>query len=501
MNLLAKRAGQLLFGAVLFFFLSCDDDSFLLGIKGKTKFQGVYAELSFSGDKSKVLLMDSVVTDQYNLASNTYRLLLGEYHDPEFGTVTSSVYAQFQPNDPTFFDWENENLDVDSLSVQLLFDFYMYGPQGGDLDETVTVYRLLDTLSVFQRYFFNSTAVYDPTPLGVLKLKAREIDIKYSIDNPTDQQDFLLQGRLDLFDNGEFADELLGYLSSRDSALIGANIPDYFRPQFRGLVFVPSASTRMLGFTPTKVTGNLTQPTSRLILHYHDTEKLEDDSLTTSLYFTPFDFVYSAAFNHIETQREGDLAGLTLADADVPFSPPSDKRYIQNGSAVMTALNISEFYDFTDTIEHMIINSVEISIGVETPPTGISPPNTLYAMMLKETSDGKVVFVEMDTKSDSLAMLKQYVFTDYVNFAVANEASKSSPLTLTYDSNTKRYYGYSTLFFQNLFDKRDDPETHITYVGLYPVSPAIGKSVDRAVLNANDMKLKIYYTTPNLSNL
>lgn len=527
MNLLAKRAGLVLAAAVLFL-VSCEDDSFLLGFKGKPKFEGVYHEIVFDGEKSSVLLLDSVYTDQYALSADpvnlqAYQFMLGQYNDPEFGTVRAEFFAQFQPNNsptnPPYFNTEDEPLDLDSVTVQLLFNYYVYGPEQ-DMHERVTVYRLgegeiteEDSLTFFRRYFNYSTTPYTPTPLGELSFDMSQLVYELASDAGGDSS-FYLKGTLgSKFDDDDepgwmFAKELFLYVNSTgDSALVGENMEE-FRKQFFGLAFVPAQSSRILGFNP--VHGS-----SQLTMHYHTPT---EDSLTLSFYFTPYPYVSSNGFNNITTSRTGDLAGISEPYA--PYYPASGKRYIQDGSTVVTELDLSDFYSFVDTLDNIIINSAELSVDVISPPSGMGPPSSLYGMIMKE-KDNKIVPLEMDVAADSIKMIQfaSNVFTELISFAISSELSNQSPLTLSYDKNSGKYTGYATMFFQKLFDNKDKPEYNIEHIGLYPATAPIltlisgrasaapvlrsaaGNEVDRAIFNSSGIKLKVYYTKPNLSNL
>lgn len=533
MNLLAKRAGLVLAASVLFL-LSCDDDSFLLGIKGKPRYQGAYHEIKFEGTRSSVLLLDSVVTDQYSLSTDPppgvafpvagYRYMLGEYNDPEFGTVRSELFAQFQPSSSPapYFNTANEPLVLDSVTVQLLFDYYVYGPEE-DMSERIAVYEmseaiyeLADTLSVFARYFNYSTTLYSATPLAELSFDMKQLVYDLANDAGRDSS-FYLKGTIgSKLDDDDapgwvFAKRLFLYVNSTgDSALVGANARE-FRNQFYGLAFIPTQSNRILGFNPL-------HGTSQVTMHYQSTNPARD-SLTLSFYFTPYPYSNANGFNNITTTRTGDLAGLT--EPYVPYSPPSGKRYIQDGSAVITELDLSDFYSFIDTIDNIIINSAELSVALIDPPAGIGPPASLYGRIMKETSDNKIVPLDMAVDEDSVKMIEFFssVFTDLTSFVISSELSSQSPLVLSYDRNSGKYSGYATMFFQKLFDNKDKPEYNIEHIGLYPATAplyteipgrsstvpvlrtSVGNEVNRAVFNSSGIKLKLYYTIPNLPNL
>ncbi len=529
MNLWAKRAGLLFSAAVLIFLISCEDDSYLLGFKGKTKFKGRYQELVFDGTKSSVVLLDSVYTDQFRMFANpspaSYRYLIGEYLDPDFGPVRAEVFASYLPNDgfpPTVFKAPAQGFD--SVTVQLLFDYYAYGPET-NIDEQFTVYELNDSLDFSIRYFNTSTVPYTGTPLGVLSLKklskgklkpitltplfyAEQLDRA-----PANRDTLVFQGKLE--DDGlAYAQRLFNYLNTEgDSALIGKYLAK-FRKAFPGFAFIPNDAENVIGI-------NVLSTMTKLSLHYHTAET---DSLVTSFLFTPSAYVYADGFHNITNQRTGALAGIGTGPRTRYYpngNPGSDERYIQDGSVVVTELDLSDFYNFVDTLDNVIIQSAELSAEVKSWPTGMNPIPSLYVMLMKTISPNSLSALNMVVDNDSLTWRKyqRHIFTDYDNFAVASEYSNEAPLELRYDNSKKRYFGYATLFFQALYDAKEEAEYRIEHLGLYPataprsisvlgtistipvLNTGVGNSVTRSILKTSGIKLKLYYTVPNKPNL
>lgn len=538
MNLWAKRAGLLFSAAVLIFLISCEDDSYLLGFKGKTKFKGRYQELVFDGDKSSVFLIDSVFTDQYELSASpvdphAYRFLIGNYFDPEFGTVSAHFYAQFLPNNgpnsKTYFNSDNEDIRSivpDSTTVQLMLDYYAYGPEV-TIDEVVDVYSLKkdhpDSLSFYNRYINSSSLEYDDNLVGKLSIKKfsraysgsskfRPIEltpIKFELQTDLGEgsrDTIMLQGKLD----EEFAFRIFNWIATKgDTALVSDSLISVFRKEFPGLAFIPTKTGRIIGLNP--INGF-----SRLTFHYHTPSK---DSVTTALYFNPFPYVFSNGFTNITTSRSGDLNGISVPQER--FFPSSGQRYIQDGSGVITELDMSEFYSFIDTLEDIVINSAEISMDVKAFPSGMSPVSSLFGVIMKNEG-GKLVALDSTVEEDFDKMTEFVgnVYTDLSNFGMATELSAASPFRLTYDNSSMQYRGFATLFFQRMFDNKDKPELNIEHIAFYPATApilkilyknnntgypllksGIGNSVNRAVIKPSGIKLKLYYTVPNKPNL
>lgn len=490
MNLQAKRAGQLLVVAVLFFFISCEDDSLLLGFKGNSKFKGRIQEFTFSGDASSSFLLDSLNT--HNSFSTPQRFLVGQYIDPAFGTVSSTIFTQFQPTVTVKLD---NSAELMSTKLQLLFDFYCYGPNvQGDINETYTIHRITgDSISHSTWYYHNSSFAYDPTPLAEFTFFISSFDFNYYKERSRDnERDSISFANIDL--DPTFANELFSYIISNDSLLKEEN-NKVFRNQFKGLAIVPkSSNTYILGFNPADVS------LSNIIMRY----KTSTDTLQRVFSFSPTSGTMS--FNHIETQRTNELVG---AQYNQKVVPANGNRYIQNGSPVISQIDIKPFYDFirgkneqdTDSLQKIIINSAEFSIGVEAPPGGMSPPSTLVMRMLKKTSETEFKFLDYLIDADSAQMVKQRIVLDAGRyFNIADETSSgTSPVsaTLTYSSSRQAYVGNTSLFFQSIFDRKDEEDFDQYYIALLPVNPTMGKTVNRVVLKSDQMKLRIHYIKPN----
>jgi hypothetical protein len=486
MNLWVKRTGQLL--AAVLLLMSCEDESFLLGFRNQNKKINIkYHEIKFSGDQTSVLLIDSILTDHdHNDLNATTRFLIGQYFDNSFGTVRSEVYTEFQPSFYNAID--GTGMTFDSVTLQLQLDYYDYGFEG-DSEEKFTIHRITeDTLSYFKRYYYNSSFGYDPNPLGEATLNLDYTDYKVS---ETISDTILIKTRLDTELGDEFGAELFAYAASYDSALLHNT---KFRYQFKGLVFAPAQNNYILGFDPA---SNL----NRITLHYHNSAA---EQFERSFYFSPFSPSVANSFNKISTSRSGDLASLSQPYES--YAPPSGLRYVQSGSPVITKLDLSQYYNFIrgegayDSLEQIVINSAVLSIGIETPPTGYSPPSKLILRVLKKTSETKFEFTNSFIDSDSTQMSGFFVTADGKYYIARGDASSTSAVEMTYDSDHQRYVGHLSLFLQNLFDKKNG-DVDLLYLGLFPAAPPIGKTVDRVVFKQENIKLGVYYTTPIIPNL
>jgi hypothetical protein len=473
MNLWVKRTGQFLMAAL--FLISCEEDSYLLGFPNKNKkFNVRYQEFILP---STVVLIDSLITDNHDIELIN-RFLVGQYQDPSFGTVRTESYTQLEPSSTAKLA---TGATYDSVTLQLKLDYYSYGAEGIS-NEKFTVHEIIeDSLSFYQRYYYNSSIGYNPTPLAQVSFKVNYDSLQ---KGSASQDTILVKTKLD--DDFGFKLFVLAVFDT-DSALEKNEV---FRSKIKGLALIPDQSNMIIGFNPT---SSLTKVT----LHYHTTT----DTLQRDFLFNPFN---NTSFIKISTNRTGDLAGITQPYEG--FAPPSGSRYLQNGSPVITKFDISEYYDFIrgqidgkDSLEKIAINSAELVIeSVETPPDGMPPPSTLIVRIMK----GDDLFMNNVLDEDSVAMSGFYLARDGKYFLAGSDlpSSPAQATTLTYDSDKKIYKGFVTLFMQNLFDQKSD-ETDVLYLGIVPSSPTPGKTLSRAVFDANSVKLKISYTAPKSSNL
>ena len=486
MNLWVKRTGQLL--VAVLFLMSCEDDTYLLGFQNKNKKFNVRSQEFLL--PSSVILVDSLITD--NLDGNP-RLIVGQYQDSRFGTVRAEIFTQLFPASRVRLA---QTSVFDSVTIKLRLDLYSYGFVGTS-EERFSIHEITqDSLSFYRRYYYNSTLGYDPTPLAETSYVVQTDSLEKNAALGADADTLMFQARLaDAFGlklfNRAFVDTDTTF-SRKD-----------FSWDVKGLAIIPSQGNMVLGLNTSSV--------SEITLHYHTPE----DTLERS-----YRIGYSAGaigFNNITTTRSGDLAGMTQFYEG--YAPPSGLRYLQNGSPVITKIDISEFYSFitgsldgiNDSIANMEINSAEISCSLE-PSTDATPPPTDLVLRVMNSDD---LYLNNDRDADSTFMSGFYAYTGINPLLNKNFGAYYYPgndgttdwIVLKYNSSTNKYVGYASLFFQNLFLKKQvDKElgtenpNQIHYLGLIPIVPTAGKTVNRAVINANSIKLKVTYTSPKVTN-
>lgn len=483
--------------AVALFFLACQEDISRIGYQNpNSKLKVSYVEIPIA---SSVMLMDSIRTSNFSYAGETNRLLVGTFKDDIFGNITASAFTQYLPETG---DTMRSSAVLDSVTLRLRYDFYTYGTPNGS-GQSLSVYELDNPIDP-KAYYVNHSNIPASALLGA---KA------YGV-NSTDFQKFVADGNdttitLNVPLEYSFGQRLFSgaqeyrvqYLAAKNSGETPAKIdsliadlpyinPAKFTTQFKGIAIKPNSGDKIVGFDPASVQ-------SRIILHYHDAS---EDSLTLSF---PLTTVYG--FNQIKTDRSGTVLG-EVNDFYKDYLVESDNRYVQSGTGVVTKLDLSKFYEFSDTLKNSVIHSAEVIIENVQSSADNAPPAGLSLRMLLDNNhlnkyDDKNKQDQYDWAYFTYPLLSaaflRYDFVDATSgvlpviendkalFAAGDRISY-----LPYSSTTASYRGDWTLFFQRLSEK-DTERSRFKYLALYPTG---GKTLNRAVFPKNSIKMKVFYT-------
>ena len=495
MNLWVSRIRQLLVLAVALFFYSCVDEMNLIGFKGSnSKFSSRFIEIQL--DSCNVFLTDSTYTQNTYQQGETIRLLVGSYNDPKFGRAKSIAFTQYARNSSP--DTIKSQAVFDSLELFLEFDYYVYGSTG-TTPERYYIHELTDTLSSlyttsdYTNYINGSTIPYDPTPLAT-------IDTVVSFTYFTEQAAIstgksITKVRTKL--SNTFGQRIFDFAKNNRADFLSDVTSKAF---FKGLAIVPDdANTKIVGFTPDGLDGNKTKVAySKMVLHYHD----DTDTLK-------FEFVFHgsagsatyirglSSFNNINVDRSGtpELSGHPLYSS---FSPNDGLLYSQLGDGLVTSINFGNFYDFADSYSDldstMIIDSGELVIdGVEY-ENGFGPINEYYLRVLEDDNHFKRNNGGFQDSLDlKLYQVNPRHGTLDGTFLVLDDLN--TPVILPFREHS--YKTHLTLFLQELFTK-EPSKTRFRNFGLFPRYPPKGKSINRTLINRNNIKLRIYYTIPTV---
>lgn len=484
MNLWVRISRQLAVLAVALFFFSCEDESSLLGFKNPNKkFDVSYVDIALN--VSSVLAIDSVVTDLRPVVVNGQPrsvdgLLVGQYQDPELGNITAQSFLTIYP---TINSELQARAVYDSITVQFRLNAYAYGFTGTQ-QKTFKVHEITgDTLTLFNgnTYYASSPAPqYSADPIGQANISVNYDSLQKQAALAANRQDtFLITGRLsDDFGSRIFEAVRAGFTTSAQARL--------FKSQIKGIALLPGDEPGILGIN---VLASTTGQFSKVTLHYHTLTEAGavDDTLSRSF------GTELSSFTRIQADRTGtELAGtVPYQSTDTP-----GLRYVQSGAGLLTKLDLSPFWVFADSVDNVLINSAELSIGASG-ASGLKPHDGLMLALMNNETDQ---LLNSAVAADREVVSQYYsASADGTRYFVAGTDAGG---TIQYDGEANRFSGFITLFAQSLFSSKDKGdgtvnEERLKYVALYPVNPPIGRSVTRTIFPKENVSLRIYYTRAN----
>ena len=272
---------------------------------------------------TSTIKFDSLITSQSS------RILVGKYVDPEFGTVRCASYFELVPSSYTI----NSEAEFDSIALYLKFDNYYYNDtlrqntiQIKELNETLKAYNgddLYNTGSFEYKEENLGTLTFTPRPI-----KADSLEIKLS--------DSL---GLDIFKN--FQEKSITNLAE-------------FRDRFKGIVLHPGETDdgSIIGFS-------YASEDSYMRLFFSTAEEDErvsnhiDFTINTTSFPTPF-------FNQIIIEEPNQyLKTLTDREMALESSDAENRSFIQSGLGIATRIqfpHIKSIYDIPG--EGTILNAI-----------------------------------------------------------------------------------------------------------------------------------------------
>ncbi len=460
------KAHLFLFTAILF---SCEEDLNLLGFRGDDqRFKVYYEEIPVS---SSIILLDSVRSMNY-LSTETTRLLVGSYSDPLMGEVMAKGFSQIRPSDITSFIPGGSVFD--SAILQLRFDFYNYGPDADDPTPfELSIHEITESLSLQNIYFSKSSATYNPTAIGSVATTIDQVLFDKEL-NDTDA-DSLIVVKIKLAQN--YGQRLFDSIDPEDENFSNFNL---FKERIKGLAIVPTVSETIAGISNTS--------NSSLTVYYHTGETVG----TRTFLLT------GVSFSNITSDRSStELSGLTNYHEE--FLPPSN-RYVQSGIGIATKLDFSGFYDLIDEYPNVIINSAELVIDNVAEPGDFEYPTMGLAMLDENNKFRELTLTGDKDSAEYVSFQNKIVLGSFLSSDVFSAPYAITDVTtllgLTYSKDDDKFVSYPTLFFQQLYALKE--EKRYTDWALVPISPTPTKTVNRAVFNKDNIKLKVYYTRPNI---
>ncbi len=450
---------------------------------------GVLYTDTLTVDASTVLL-DSILT------SGTSSLLVGRTTDPSLGVIEANSYFHIVPFDTLYstvdtagrknVKWVRFPSKVDSIRFFLPYNFYQ-----GDTNQrqTIKLMQLADNalLNVDKQYFSNSDAPTLSTKIigQIQNAKIRPIRNSNIISGA---------GKFDTLRMSITDPSFISFIASqRDPKKDLATVGTEFRKTTRGFALT-SESTKnaaIVGFDPIFAL-------MRVYYNYKYTYTLRNkantaDSITATVDTTKFNFlqVYdreiatpkNVRFNKITTARTGALAKLVKVTDALSSKQANGEVYIQNASGLVMKVQFPTLAKLKSRAD-IAINKAELVLEPNANPSNFALPSDL--ILIESTKDNRLV----RTTKDATGNLR----------IVTGEGSTS-----TYQNRANTFTFNVTSSLQNILSGRSpsngwviSPTTFTTNAqgtrGLASGTKILSSDVDRAVFNAKNIRLKVYYT-------
>lgn len=338
LNFYMRKA--LWFSAIFFLigFVSCKKDGEL-----KPSFDDGGLSIHFVDTFSvttKVVQEDSLRTDLsvYNL--------LGLYHDPIFGPMSSSIYAQVTLTGVNV-DLNSNTSTLDSIVLTLDYEA-LYGDTASPM--SINVYELSSALSEDNDYYSNSRTAYNATPIGNLTFTP---NLKDSVSIAFDTLKKAPHVRIKLdntFGQALMAGDASGSNDMKDNAT--------FTQFFNGLYITTTDSVDNTSLMPNQgsvLSFDMNSALSTITVYYNDSLKYDFTINTDGVKYCRFDHNYTG------TDVEAHLMDLPTKDTTIT--------YVSTMAGVKTKLEIPNIKGIAND-GPVVINKAELIISVESGSEG-----------------------------------------------------------------------------------------------------------------------------------
>lgn len=487
MNLWARRIGQLLLVAPFLF--ACKEDTSLLGFKNpNSKFKVRYVEIPIA---SSNYLVDSLSTSTF-ISNGVGQFLVGEYLDADLGKVTAIAQTRFLP---LRRDTILKTTKFDSAFIELRYTFNAVGANQNPTNQTFEVFELTEALEYdsLPYYMNRSLKAVGAEVLGDTIVSPDVADFTEMLE---DRDTLILKIRIQAFGEKLF-NEALAYSNGADPDST-YYFPDKFVEKYKGLSIQSASGDKIFGFS-------INDPFSKISVHY--SAPADTVARTINFTFSTSSASRTMAFNHISSDRTGsEVEGINF------YVDKTDKdvRYSQSGIGIMTKLDFSNFFNFTDTIPKIIsgtdtvpsiiINSAELILSEIQKTGGFNPASSYKLAVLRDNN--RLAPVKTGADSTNVISYGGWLVPDntVARFPVMTPIGDiANSAALSYSSTTNSYSAFLSVFLQELSIAKADKTQFKKYV-LVPASIRINQDVSRFGVHKDNIKLKIYYTVPTLDS-
>jgi len=483
----------LLFLIITFF--SCKDDSAYIGLKKDPRLKADYVDIPLY---PSVVSLNTVLTQniagEQDAAGNTFaRTMVGKINDPRFGKISATTYLNFSP--PLSTVTPDPTSTADSIVMELALDFYQVGALG-ITTQTFEVHELLDTLNGLG-YYSSSTVPYNPTPVATASVSIDPEFFTNSLLARTDadtsnDQSLKLKIRLP----NSLGQGVLQELINTSNAITDFTV---FSGKYKGFALVPTNCDKIFGINPI-ITAPYSYRQSRIVLYYSAAGIQSHADLPIYPAINSVTGLNSnvVTFTSFATDRSGcSLSGIEpLKD----FKPADGYTYVQGGSALITKLDLRDFYKYVDTLKNVIINSAELvtnntisqgyisSVSLRVLDSLNTFRNPYIDSLINDVIQNNVPAYIFRKKLSTLSLGP--VGTNPTIDVLMLGASAVPVATDTYQITN----ALATEFIQKIVPDGHSPD-RIKWLAIVPNDTEFRKSVNVLVLDPTT-KLRVYYSQP-----
>lgn len=481
------KAASALFFFSLLFVASCKDDATYIGFAKEPRLNARFVDIPLN---PKVLQFNGLLTR--NLADDLIpRILIGTYNDPNLGIIESTGYSNFVPPDPSKLPAPNSYAKIDSLQLTLEFDLYYYGTSV-ETNQHIKVYEVRDTLRADRGYYSN-TVIRTTQDLGLPPLG----EANFTISPTQFDEGLILKSDADTTNDFHFSIKI-----PLDTATLGNNLLDDLKnnqpifadasllsAKYKGFSFVVTQGDKIIGIRPSFDTPVRARNT-RLTLFYTDV------GVQTKVDFMLFS-QGNTSFSKITTDHS--LCPLNGIQEFKEFVPPNNRFYVQSGTALVTKLDLSDFYKYVDTLDNVVFNSAEVVVSNNSPKTA---PANILLRVLDSTNHFRSALVD-SLVSGAVKGVAQPYFARMPSALQLSQLASSTNVNVRADQGAQipvdpgtREVGkiFITEFIQQIYKYKHD-KNRIMALGIMTDQPEFAKSVNALDLGPS-ISLRLYYSEP-----
>jgi hypothetical protein len=380
--------------------------------------------------------------------------LIGSYQHPDLGTFQSSFFAQISNADTLT---SKSTSIMDSVRMSLVYTSF----QGDTLQpQTISIYKLKDSLSLSTSYFTNSNVAYDANPVASYTFKPRVVKAR------SFNGDSLKLDTLTFRMSAAYGNELIKNYT--DKSLSGGG--KLFRASFPGLYIKSSSAAKaaLLGISPAY---------SKMTLYWHNPG--DETKYYLNYYFslsTARSDEVQARFNKFEITRSGTLAALVKPGDIISSKKTNNTTYVQSGSGIVTRINLPTLLNLKGK-NNVAVNKAELVLsGID----GLDLNNTL----------GQLSLILVDGANKPLRN------SSGLGFVVSEGGGGIQ--TATYNSAFNNYTFNITTELQSVLAGRKSNLGYLVTPTLASSSNGMTKLVSESArfvpLNALKAKVRLYYS-------